>query len=143
MWHLDVCMYDSTKWRNKLFIHNINLTGHKNVHIAYCSWLSGRHKLWLCFAIGDRRLFLTAALTMILKCSVQLSIIRLTECNRKYEAKMTSITWILLFIHLLKRTWKNGRVKVNIFLKFSLNFTFCQFDCPKWDFAWSNSSKAV
>ena len=48
---------------------------------------------------------------------------------------MTSITLSLLFIHLLKRVWKNGWVKWYILRKSNLNFTFGQDNCRKSDFA--------
>ena len=42
------------------------------------------------------------------------------------------MTLSLLFIHLLKRARKNGRVKWNIFRNFSLNYTFGQDGCRKF-----------
>ena len=48
-----------------------------------------------------------------------------------------------MLIHLLKRAWKNGRVKWEVLRKFSLNFTFNKGDCCKSDFAKPSSSKAV
>ena len=48
---------------------------------------------------------------------------------------MTSATLSSLFIHFLKKAWKDGRVKLDIFRKSSLNFTFGQDDCHKLDFA--------
>ena len=39
-----------------------------------------------------------------------------------------------MFIHLLKRAWKNRRVKWNIFGKSSLNFTFGQINSRKSNF---------
>ena len=56
---------------------------------------------------------------------------------------MASTTLSLLFIYLLKRAWKNGKVKRNIFWKSSSNFIFGQDNCRKSDFARLNSSKAV
>ena len=46
---------------------------------------------------------------------------------------MTSTTLSSLFIHLLKRIWKIGRVEGNIFWKSSLNFTFGQDNYLKSD----------
>ena len=56
---------------------------------------------------------------------------------------MTRINLNLLFIHLLKRVWKNRMVKKYIFRKSYLNFTFAQDNCRKSDFVKPNSSKAV
>ena len=53
------------------------------------------------------------------------------------------MTLSLLFIHLLKKTWKNGKMKRNIFRKSSLNFIFGQNGSRKTEFARSNSSKLV
>ena len=50
---------------------------------------------------------------------------------------MTNITLTLLFIHLLKRVWKIGRVEWNIFGKSPLNFTFVQDNYLKSD--WSKA----
>ena len=65
----------STKWRNKLLIHNINLTGNKNMHVAYCFWFSWRHESSLGFGIGDPRFFLRVAPIMTSKRFVKLSTI--------------------------------------------------------------------
>ena len=89
-WHLEACRSSvymiyltmfwyrviSTKWRKKLLIHNINLTGHKNAHVAYYSWFSWRHESLLCFGIGDPRFFLRVAPTMISNRFVKLSIMK-------------------------------------------------------------------
>ena len=56
---------------------------------------------------------------------------------------MTSITLSLLLIRLLKRAWKNGRMKRNVFSESSLNLTFGQDDCRKSGLAIPNSSKVV
>ena len=48
----------STKWRSKLLIHKINLTGHKNVHVAYGSWFSWWQESSLCIWIGESLLFI-------------------------------------------------------------------------------------
>ena len=48
-----------------------------------------------------------------------------------------------MFIHLLKRTWKNGWVKWNLFKKSSLNFIFGQGDSRKSDFARPKSGKPL
>ena len=53
------------------------------------------------------------------------------------------MTLSLFFIHLLKRAWKNGRVKWNIFKKSSSNFNFGQDSSRKSGFARPNSSKLV
>ena len=53
---------------------------------------------------------------------------------------MTSFK-LLLFIHLLKREWKNGRVKQNIFWKSFWYFHFGQDGCRKSNFAKPNSSQ--
>ena len=53
------------------------------------------------------------------------------------------MTLCLLFIHLLKKTWKNGKMKRNIFRKPSLNLIFGQNGSRKTEFARANSTKLV
>ena len=65
----------SDKWRNKLLIHNINLTVHRRVHVVYDSWFSWRHGSTLCFGIEGPRFFSRVVVTMISKHFVNLSII--------------------------------------------------------------------
>ena len=82
------------------------------------------------FGIGDPRLFRRVSATML-------------SNYIKYELKMTSI--LLNFITYLscERTSKNGRVKMKIFRKLSLNFTFGQGRCFISEFARPISDKAV
>ena len=96
----------------------MNLTGHKNVYVAYCSWFSWWYESSLCIYIGDPRFFLRVAATMNSKCFVKLSTVSNIEYDRKYEIKMTSITF--KFIAYPSFEWVNW----NTFRKSSLNFTF-------------------
>ena len=52
---------------------------------------------------------------------------------------MASITLSLLFIYLLKRVWKNRRVKRNIYRKHFLNLECGKDNCRKSHFARPNS----
>ena len=65
------------------------------------------------------------------------------EYCRKHEVKM--IRKLLKFIIYLscERPLKNGRIKLKIFGKSSLNFTFGQGSCLILQFARPNSNKAV
>ena len=54
---------------------------------------------------------------------------------------MTGVALSLLFSHLSKRAYKNGRVKRKIFRKSSLSFTYGQEDCRKSDLDRPNSNK--
>ena len=56
---------------------------------------------------------------------------------------MTNITFKFIVYPYFKKNLEERKVKWNIFKIFSLNFTFCQYDCLKSDFARSNSSKVV
>ena len=67
-----------------MLIHNINLTGHKKVHVAYDSTDY--------FSIEGPRFFLRVAVTMISKRFVKLGILVYYKYSRKYEVKMTLIT---------------------------------------------------
>ena len=65
----------SIKWRNKLLIHNINLTGHRKS--ACCLRLLVFLEIWviLSFGVGGLRIFPSSAATMISKRFVKLGII--------------------------------------------------------------------
>ena len=120
-----------------MLIQNMNLTGHKNVYVAYCSWFSWWYESPFCIYIGDPRFFLRVAATMNSKRFVKLSTVSNIEYNRKYEIKMTSITF--KFISYPSFEWVNW----NTFRKSSLNFTFGRDDYFTSDFPGPNSSKAV
>ena len=48
----------STKWRNKLLVHNISLTGHRKSACCLRPWISWRQESSLYFVIGGPRFFL-------------------------------------------------------------------------------------
>ena len=120
----------STKWRDKLLIQNINLAVHRKSEYCLRLLVSWRHESMLRFGIGDPRLFRRVSATML-------------SNYIKYELKMSSI--LLNFITYLscERASKNGRVKMKIFRKLSLNFTFGQGRCFISEFARPISDKAV
>ena len=64
----------STKWRNKLLIHNINLAVHRKSECRLRLLVSWRHEPMPCFGIGGPRLFLRVSATMISNCFVKLGI---------------------------------------------------------------------
>ena len=109
----------SAKWRNKLLIHNINLTVHRNsayltVHRkSVCnSWFPWRHKSSLRFGIGGPRFSPRVAATRISKHFVNLGIIIYHE---KYEGKMARILFNFIIHPSYERVLKHEMVKSNIF----------------------------
>ena len=100
----------SAKWRNKLLIHNINLTVHRK---SVCnSWFPWRHESSLRFGIGGPRFSPRVAATRISKHFVNLGIIIYHE---KYEGKMARILFNFIIHPSYERVLKHEMVKSNIF----------------------------
>ena len=125
----------SIKWRNKLLIHNINLTGHRKS--ACCLQLLVLLEIWVIapfwhwrtqvftkgFCHHDHKVFCEAGYK-----SVLLNIIE----NKPWGT-----------FKCLERALKNERVESKIVKKLPFNFTFGQGSCLISDFSRPNSSKAV
>lgn len=119
----------------RILIYNINLLGHKKVHVAYGSW-SYTTRFWdwrptvfpksCCH--HDFKLFRWTAVIMYI-----------IEDGGKHEVRMARTNLGLLFTHLVKKAWKNLSVKSKIVRKSSLKLTFSLDDCRKADFARPNS----
>ena len=121
----------SNKGRNKLLIHNINLTGHRNS--ACCLQLLVFLEIWIIapfwywrtqvFPKGcchhDRKVFLW---NFAWKCTF--------ECYRKYEVKMTRILLKFIIYSSCDRALKNERVKSKMIGKSSFG------DMTFFDFTW-------
>ena len=116
---------------------NSKLTDHINVHVAYCSWFSWRYESSFLLALEIRGFPNELLPPWSQSISLNWVYYSTIKYDRKYKVKMTSTTLSLLFIHLLKRVWKIGRVEGNIFGKSSLNFTFGQDNYLKSD--WSKA----
>ena len=68
-------MVISTKWRKKVLILNIDLTGHKKCMLSTALGIPERHKSSFYFGIGGPRFFLRVVVTIISKRLVKLGII--------------------------------------------------------------------
>ena len=99
----------SIKWRNKLLIHNINLTGHRKsacclrllvflvmwVIALFWRWRSQNFPKGWCH--HDLKAFCEMGCTF--------------ECYRKYQVKMTRISFKFIIYPSCERALKSGRVK--------------------------------
>ena len=72
-----------------------------------------RHESSFCFGIGGRRFFIRVAVTIISKSFVKLGIIVYNIVENMNKDGWSNLS--LLFPHLLKRAWKNERVKSKVF----------------------------
>ena len=130
----------SIKWRNKLLIHNINLTGHRKS--ACCLQLLVFLEIWVIapfwhwrtqvFPKGCCHHYIKA---FWCKCT--------SEYYRKYDVNMARILFKFIIDPSCERALKYWRVKLKTVRKSSLNLTFGQGSCLISDFARPNSKKAV
>ena len=110
----------SIKWRNKLLIHNINLTGHRKS--ACCLQLLVFLKIWVITPFWHWRtqVFPKDCCQHDLKAFLWNWVQKCTfEFYRKYEVKMTRILFTFIIYPSCERALKNGKVKSNIVRKSS------------------------
>ena len=120
----------SIKWRNKLLIHNINLTGHRKS--ACCLQLLVFLEIWVIASIWHckAQVFPKGCCHHDLKAfcetgykSLLLNIIK------KYKVNMIRILFEFTIYSSCERVLKNWGIKSKIVRKSSFNFTFGQDSC--------------
>ena len=134
----------SVKWRSKLLIHNIYLTGHRKS--ACCPRLFVFMETWVItlfwhwrsqvFSMGylhhDLKAFCESGHNNFIKNIIE---------NMKWRWLVYYLS--LLFFLFFERALKQRMVKSKIFRKLSLNFSFGQDSYLISDFAWPNSIKTI
>ena len=130
----------SIKWRNKLLIHKINLAGHRKS--VGCLQLLDFLDIWVIapFWYWRSQAFPKDYCHHDLKVSkhfvkLEMIILETFEYYRKYEVKITRISFRFTIYPSCERALNNGRVKWKVVWKSSLNFTFGQGSWLISDFA--------
>ena len=129
----------SIKWRNKLLIHSMNLTGYRKS--ACCLRLLVLLEIWVIalFSIGGLKFFPRVAATMVSKRFVKLGI----KVHFWILVKMIRILFKFIIYSSCERALRNERVKPKTVRKWSLNFTFGHGSCLILDISRSNLNIAV
>ena len=99
----------SNKWRNKLLIHNIKLTGHRKSACCLQLLVFLEIRSLLCFGIGRSRFFPRVAATMISKrfCEIAFESVLLNVMENMKERWLV-FCLSLLFTHLVKGLGRAG-----------------------------------
>ena len=125
----------SAKWRNKLLIHNINLTVHRKS--ACCLRLLVFLETWVVAPFWHWRsqVFPKGRCHHDLKAFCESGHNNLFKNIKKYEVKMACILFTFIIHPSYERALKHGLVKSTIFRKSSLNLSFGQGSYLISDFA--------
>ena len=156
IFHLSICMSVSKssacfwkraisiKQRNKLLIHNINLTGHRKS--AWCLQLLVFLEIWIIasFWLCKTQVFAKGCCHHDLKASCETGYKSvLLNIIKKYKVNMIRILFEFTIYPSCEMVLKNWRMKSKIVRKLSFIFTFGQDSCLISGLARPNSDKAV